>query len=95
MANFKSVLSYLSSLPNDQKGHVFELYCKWYLENDPAYKNQLRRIWLWQEWPDKWGRDKGIDLIAETKRGEIWAIQAKAYDAAYSVTKQNIDTFLS
>ena len=95
MANFKSVLLYLSSFTNEQKGSSFELYCKWYLENDPGYKSKLRRVWLWHDWPKRWGRDKGIDLIAETKRGEVWAIQAKAYDEAHSITKQDIDTFLS
>lgn len=71
------------------------MYCKWFLENDPIYSKQLKRVWLWKEWPNNWGRDKGIDLIAETPTGEFWAIQAKCYDQSYYVTKEDVDKFLS
>jgi superfamily II DNA or RNA helicase len=81
---------------NDQrKGAQFEHICKWFLTNDPVYRQQLRRVWLWKEWPGRWGADAGIDLVAEEHGGRLWAIQAKAYDPAYSVTKANVDTFLS
>ncbi len=33
--------------------------------------------------------------MAEARSGQLWAIQAKAYDPAYSVTKADVDTFLS
>ena len=52
-------------------------------------------MWLWDEWPGRWGADAGIDLVAEGHDGRLWAIQAKAYDPAYSVTKGDVDTFLS
>jgi superfamily II DNA or RNA helicase len=52
-------------------------------------------VWLWNEWPERWSLDAGIDLVAETTTGELWAIQAKAYDPSYSITKHDIDTFLS
>ena len=52
-------------------------------------------MWLWKEWPGRWGADAGIDLVAEDHDGRLWAIQAKAYDPAYSVTKADVDTFLS
>src|SRR5262249_29020586 len=35
------------------------------------------------------------DLVAEDRRGDLWAIQCKAYDPRYSVTKADVDTFLS
>jgi hypothetical protein len=57
----------------------FEHVCKWFLINDPTYKNTLRRVWLWNEWTGRWGGDAGIDLIAEDQDGRLWAIQAKAY----------------
>ena len=78
-----------------QRGRQFEHICKWFLQNDPEYRGQLRRVWLWDEWPHRWGRDKGIDLIAEDFDGKIWAIQAKAYSPGYSITKRDIDRFLS
>jgi superfamily II DNA or RNA helicase len=95
MSNINDFLKYLTNLPQVERGRVFEVYCKWFLENDPIYASQLKRVWLWKDWPGNWGRDKGIDLIAETHRGEFWAIQAKCYDKNYYVTKEDVDKFLS
>jgi hypothetical protein len=52
-------------------------------------------VWRWADWPGRWGGDAGIDLVAEDHEGRLWAIQAKCYDPAYSVTKADVDTFLS
>lgn len=93
MLSFSNVLHYLSTCQD--KGKAFEYCCKWFLENDPGYSKLLKNVWLWSDWPDRWGRDKGIDLVAEDYAGKIWAIQAKAYEEKYSVTKADIDTFLS
>ncbi len=93
--NFKKIIEHLSSSTSDQKGRSFERLCKWFLENDPYYSMQLKRVWLWNEWPGNWGRDKGIDLVAEAQNGSLWAIQAKAYDENYYITKEDVDTFLS
>lgn len=95
MLDFKNFINYLFSFSSNDRGKVFELYCKWFLENDPKYSSQLKKVWLWKDWPENWGRDKGIDLIAETYNGKIWAIQAKAYDSNYHITKEDIDKFLS
>ena len=48
-------------------GRDFEWLCKWYLENASIYRGLFRKVWRWSEWPDRWGRDCGIDLIAETR----------------------------
>lgn len=77
------------------KGKQFERICKWFLTNDPVYKHELRRVWLWNEWPGKWGIDAGIDLVAEDRQGHLWAIQAKAYNPAYRVTKRDVNKFLA
>ncbi len=50
------------------------------LRNAPEYRGRFRQVWLWAEWPDAWGPDAGIDLVAEENDGDLWAIQAKAYD---------------
>jgi superfamily II DNA or RNA helicase len=76
-------------------GHDFEWLCKWYLENAPLYRGKFRKVWRWDEWPDRWGRDCGIDLIAETTDSELWAIQCKAVSPEHTVTKAEIDSFLS
>jgi len=35
--------------PNVQlRGKQFEHICKWYLENDPKYRLQLKKVWLWR-----------------------------------------------
>ncbi len=77
------------------RGRQFEQLCRWYLQNAPEYRNKLKQVWLWQDWPERWGADAGIDLVAETHEGDLWAIQAKAYDPAYSIKKSDVDTFLS
>jgi len=77
------------------RGRKFEQLCQWFLRTDPVYAGRLARVWLWDDWPGRWGADAGIDLVAETLSGELWAVQAKAYDPRYSVTKADIDTFLS
>jgi len=61
------------------------------LEHDPFYASQLARVWLWKDWPGRWyaKREGGIDLVAEHRDGTLWAIQAKACDPAYSVTKHD------
>ena len=78
-----------------RKGRQFETLCKWYLNNAPEYRGQFRQVWLWGDWPDRWGQDAGIDLIAETHDGDLWAIQAKAYDERYTVTKADVNSFLT
>ena len=76
-------------------GREFELLCRWFLENDPEFQADYEKVWLWSDWPDRWGPDRGIDLVALTRSGQLVAVQAKNYGAAHSVTKRDIDTFLS
>src|SRR5438034_8380323 len=79
----------------DVRGREFERLCQWLLRSAPEYRTELRQVWLWDEWPGRWAADAGIDLVAETRDGELWAVQAKAYDAAYRVKKADVDSFLS
>ena len=87
----------ISSLPADSgpKGKAWERLCQWFLLHDPVYASQLRRVWLWDEWPNRWGADNGIDIVAEAHDGRLWAIQAKAYATTTTVTKADVDSFLS
>jgi len=57
------------------RGKEFERAAKWFLDTDPAYASELREVWLWDDWPGRWGPDIGIDLVAETQEGKLWAIQ--------------------
>jgi superfamily II DNA or RNA helicase len=94
MPAFTDLFATLSADPR-VRGRQFEHICHWYLENDPQYRSALRKVWLWDDWPSRWGVDAGIDLVAEDQAGRLWAIQAKAYDRKYTVTKADVDTFLA
>ncbi|HUT76848.1 MAG TPA: restriction endonuclease, partial [Polyangia bacterium] len=94
MATLSKLLESLSSEVTT-KGRQFEKICKWYLLRDPKYAGQLRKVWLWNEWPGRRGPDTGIDLVAETVDGKLWAIQCKAYSPTITITKADLDTFLS
>jgi superfamily II DNA or RNA helicase len=76
-------------------GRDFERLCKFLLETGPEYRTKVDRVWLWKDWPGRWGADAGIDLVARTVDGELWAIQAKQYDRVYAIKKADIDSFLS
>jgi predicted helicase len=76
-------------------GRDFEHLTRWFLRSDPEAVAEYEKVWLWDDWPGRWGRDKGIDLVAETRDGRVVAIQAKNYGAAHSITKRDVDTFLS
>lgn len=78
-----------------EKGRNFAELYKFFFENYPFYKNLFKKIYHWEDWPKRWGRDKGIDLIAITKNNKCWAIQAKGYEKKYNPTKHDLDKFLS
>jgi superfamily II DNA or RNA helicase len=78
-----------------RRGKQFERIVEWFLAHAPEYETQLRKVWLWDDWPDRPSQDLGIDLVAEARGGDLWAIQAKAYGPDSSVTKRDMDSFLS
>lgn len=94
MSSLRKLLAQLDPNPVT-RGAQFERICKWFLENDPVYSHELRRTWLWKDWPGRWGADAGIDLVSEDRHGSLWAIQAKAYAPSTTITKRDVDTFLS
>jgi predicted helicase len=94
MGDFDTLYANLAEDPQ-LRGMQFEHVCKWFLENDPVYAHELKIVWLWSDWPGRWGRDAGIDLVTEDRNGDLWAIQAKAYDPKYRVSKKDVDKFLS
>ena len=87
------MIDLLASL--DRQGRGFELLCRWFLQNDPEFRAEYKEVWLWRDWPGRWGPDRGIDLVAVTFAGGTDAIQAKHYGLEHTVTKRDIDTFLS
>ena len=75
------------------RGKAFENVSKWFLEHDSYYGRELSQVWLWDEWPGRWGPDIGIDLVATSHDGSTWAIQSKCY--LDSVPSGEIDSFIA
>jgi superfamily II DNA or RNA helicase len=92
--SFAALYASLDPRPGE-RGKQFERVVKWFLTHDPAWATQVEKVWLWTEWPERWGADCGIDLIFRHKNGEVWAVQAKCYSPDYTVTKHDVDRFLS
>ncbi len=88
---------FLSTFDSDigRRGKQFESFVKWFLKNDPHWSTQVDEIWLWKEYPQRWGPDCGIDLVFKHKNGETWAVQSKCYSPQYQITKHDVDKFLS
>lgn len=102
--DFNSLHSAWAKIPATlEKGGPFEDLVKHYLYLDPRYASRLKRVWLTSEVPTKVVAklglppgDAGIDLIAETKEGDYWAVQAKfRSDTSRSLTwKADLSTFV-
>ena len=56
MATFEE---FYKSIETDKSGKKFEKFVKWFLKNEPMWKLIVDEIWLWDEYPDRWSRDKG------------------------------------
>jgi len=78
-----------------KRGKQFEHFVKWFLKADPEWATQVDQVWLWDEWPGRWGADCGIDLVFQHKNGGNWAVQSKCYSPDYDITKHDVDKFLS
>jgi predicted helicase len=86
-----------SAISEVDKGTKFERLMKAFLLTDPVYAEQFKNVWLWGQWPDNGGKhDTGIDLVAQNRLGEGYiAIQCKMYAPTSTISKDDIDTFLS
>jgi len=87
-----------------EKGTYFERLVKAYLQNEPYYRDLYAgKVWLWEEWRTEAAKrglgdvrsDAGIDLVAETTTGELYAIQAKFYDEDANLTLRELSTFIT
>jgi superfamily II DNA or RNA helicase len=95
MTSFSNLLETLSQ-DSTVKGRQFERVAQHLLIRAPLYASLFRKVFLWQEWPLRDGRDVGVDLVAELADGSgLCAVQAKAYDPRYSIKKEDIDSFIS
>lgn len=94
MATFSDLLASFDA-DVGKRGKQFEHFVRWFLKTDPEWVTQVADIWLWDEYPERWGIDCGIDLVFKHKNGETWAVQAKCYSAEHDITKHDVDKFLS
>lgn len=97
MANFDH---FIESLKEDfgetEKGKPFSVFCKWFLENDPEWSKTVDKVWLWDDYPNKWQTEYAVtDLVFRDKENQIWAVQAKCYDEDKSTTKSDMKSFLN
>ena len=49
---------------------------------------------LFDNFPKKWGKDNGTDLIFKHRNGDYWAVQAKCYNKKYYIKVQIITTLI-
>jgi superfamily II DNA or RNA helicase len=93
----------LSKRSNIEKGIGFERLTQLYLQTAPEYRTKLQNVWLLRDVPPDIrrrlnlpGPDEGIDLIARTRSGEIWAIQSKFRSQRDKpLTRRELGTFTS
>lgn len=81
-----------------EKGTYFEELIVAYLKHEPFYADLYSQVWTFRDWAlshGKDGKDKGIDLVAQTKKGELHAIQCKFYAPDHRIEKKDIDSFMA
>ena len=91
---FEGLIRSLDSDPL-RRGKQFEKIVKWWVQHDPIQSRNIKTVWLWDEYPDRTGRDIGIDLVAEMHDGSRCAIQSKCFDPERDIPKSELDSFVS
>ena len=98
MSHFQEALDRLRELASDpfDQGRRFERLIKTALQKHPGiYGDRFEEVWLWSEWPEQDGPDRGIDLVARERDGGHCAIQCKFFASDRPVPKSQIDKFIS
>lgn len=99
MGQFEKILLYAKKLSKNtsEQGTWFENLMKSVFMTSPIYQEIYEKIWTWSEFPYNGGRhDYGIDLVAKTRNlDEYHAIQCKFYDEEHTISKSDVDTFLT
>ena len=101
-SSFSKALQDIRSKSKTDKelGDVFEKMCKIFFENDSIQNQQFSKVWFYKDWAkDKSNYsniDIGIDLVAQIRESKYYcAIQCKCYDSEHSVSKADLDSFIS
>jgi len=102
-ASWTEIHAKWASFTEKEKGDRFEDLTQAFLQLSPLYRSQLKSVWRLEEVPPAVRQklklpstDKGIDLVAETHKGEFWAIQCKyRQNTDQQLTHTDISTFTS
>ncbi|MEE1651070.1 type ISP restriction/modification enzyme [Brachybacterium sp. J144] len=86
---------YNSASSTADQGTMFERFTQSFLQTDPLWAEQFSKVWMWDQWPEKWGHDSGIDLVAQRRDGGLTAIQCKFFAPTHRVSKGDLDKFLA
>ena len=81
-----------------EKGSKFEKLMKNWFLTTKLYADNIKNIWLWNEFPYRnqfGGSDSGIDLVIYNEENEFVAIQCKFYSPNAEISKSDVDTFIS
>ena len=100
--NFQEALKIIRKTAKQEvdKGAAFAKLCKIFFENDDIQKQQFSKVWFYNDWakenPSFSKTDIGIDLVAKIV-GEpgFCAIQCKCYESDHTISKDDIDSFIS
>tara|TARA_B100000242_G_C42795022_1_gene369876 strand:+ start:33 stop:608 length:576 start_codon:yes stop_codon:yes gene_type:complete len=102
MSSLKKALEVIREQSNNdtELGFAFERLCKIFFENDATQTQQYSKVWHYKEWAKQNSgyseTDIGIDLVAKLRDEEGYcAIQCKCYQSEYSISKSDIDSFVS
>lgn len=102
LSNFRQALEIIrnTSTNSTELGTAFERLVKVYLENDATQIQQYEQVWFYSDWASGRqgynGKDIGIDLVAKLRDQDGYcAIQCKFYDDDHTISKQDLDSFIS
>ena len=95
MSNFEKVINKYreQSYSEADKGTRFERLMQAMLNTLPPYRDELKQVWLWNEFPYRQSislHDTGIDLVGLTTDNQYWAIQCKCYRANAKIDKEGM-----
>ncbi len=102
MSSLQRTLSIIREKANNdtEMGLAFEKLSKVFFENDSTQTQQYSEVWHFSEWAkerEEYSKtDIGIDLVAKLKEEEgFCAIQCKFYQKDHSISKADLDSFIS
>lgn len=95
MPHLDSIITKIStgSYSDKEKGSLFELICLHFLRHDTYYSTQFTDAKLWHDFDG--GPDIGIDIVATCTDNTRCAIQCKFRQDDSSITKAELDSFIS